>query len=156
MSADVSVVLDGHVPGQGRAVAEDGAVSHLRVVRDVDVSHQQVVVADARYHAPAFGAAVDGDELADLVPLADPGLRRLTLVFQVLRRHAHRAVRIKDVVFTDPRGTFDIHASYQPRAGADLDLRADDRVRTDLGRFGDDCAGIDNGCRVDGHYSGLS
>src|SRR5207302_6001641 len=50
----------------------------------------------------------------------------------------------------------DVHIRHQPRAGGDLDLRADDAVGADLGCCGYGCAGIDKGCRVDGHYSGLS
>ena len=40
------------------------------------------------HQAAALGAAVDGDELADPVAVADAGLGALALVLQILRRHA--------------------------------------------------------------------
>ena len=63
-------------------------VADADVVGDVGVGHQQVVAADAGDQAAALGAAVDGDELADAVAVADAGLGALALVFQVLRGDA--------------------------------------------------------------------
>ena len=41
--------------------------------------------------AAALGAAMDGDEFADAVAVADAGFGALALVFQILRGHADGA-----------------------------------------------------------------
>jgi len=46
----------------------------------MDVSHQQVVIANLGYQAAAFGAPMNGDELADFVAAADARLGALPLV----------------------------------------------------------------------------
>ena len=47
------------------AVRQHRVIADLHIVRHVDVGHQQIVVADARDQAAAFGAAMDGDEFAN-------------------------------------------------------------------------------------------
>ena len=44
--ADIREVLDVHVPAERRHVAEDGVVADMAIVRDVDVRHEHVAVAD--------------------------------------------------------------------------------------------------------------
>ena len=64
----------------------------VAVVRHVRVGHQQIVGADARDQSSARRAAVDGDELADAVAVADARFGALALVFEILRGHADAAV----------------------------------------------------------------
>ena len=65
-------------------------VADLAVVRDVHVGQQPVVVADAGDAAAVAGAAVDGDEFADQVAVADDQLGALAGELLVLRRAAER------------------------------------------------------------------
>jgi hypothetical protein len=123
----------------------------LRIVCHVDVCHQQVVVADARDHPPAFRSAVNGDKLPDAVAAAEARLAALALIFQILRRHAYRGVRIKNVRFADPRGPVHVHVRHQARARADFHFCADDTVGPDHGRFGDARLGIDDRGGMNGH-----
>ena len=67
----VGVVLDDDVTAERRRVAEDGVVADVAIVRDVRVRHEHVVIADLRDPAAARGAAVNGDELAEHVAVAD-------------------------------------------------------------------------------------
>ena len=60
------------------------------VVRDVHVGQHPVVVADAGDAAAVAGAAVDGDELADRVAVADHQFGALAGVLLVLRIAADR------------------------------------------------------------------
>src|SRR6204780_2606269 len=60
-------------------MAEDRAIAHLRVMRDVHVGHQQIVVADAGQHAASLGAAMDGDEFPELVAPSDSGFGSLAV-----------------------------------------------------------------------------
>jgi len=63
----------------------------MAVVRDVRVRHDPVVVADAR-GAAAFGrAAIDGDEFADGVAVADEEFAAFAAEFFVLRLGTDRS-----------------------------------------------------------------
>src|SRR5690348_13975472 len=90
VSADVRAVFDNDVPRERRGVGHDDAVADETVVRDVRLGHDQAVVADAREHAAAGGAAMNGDKLANLVAGADARFGWLTFVLEILRREADR------------------------------------------------------------------
>ncbi len=151
VGADVHPIVDGHVAGERHAVAQNDVIADAAIVRHVGVGHQQVVAADAGDQAAARGAAVDGDELADAVAVADARLGALAFIFQILRGHADGAVREEDVVFADPGGAFQVDVGHQAGAGADLHFRADDAVGSDLGAFGDARLRVHDGGRMDGH-----
>src|ERR1019366_6951941 len=135
--AYVGPIADGDVTGERDAVGHDHVVADAYVVGDVGVSHQQVVAADRGDQSPALGAAMNGDEFADAVAMADAGLGALALVFEVLRGHAGRAVREEEVILADPGGAFEIVICHQAGARADVYFRSNDAVGADLG------AGID-------------
>src|SRR5258708_34575422 len=59
-------------------------------MRNVGLGHDQTIIADLSQHAAARGAAMDGHELTNLVPFANPRLGRFSLVLQVLRRESDR------------------------------------------------------------------
>ena len=125
------------------------SVADVAVVRDVRVGHEEVVRADRRDAAAADRAAVDGDELAEDVVVADAQLGPLALELQVLRLGADRRLSEEAIALADGRGAFDAHVRADDRAGADGDVRADDRVRpdADVGRergiAADDCGFCD-------------
>ncbi len=91
----VGPVADGHVSGERDRVTEHAAAADGHIVRDVRIGHQQVVVADLCQQAAALGAAMNRDELADRVPVADPREGALAFVFLVLRGDADRGIREK-------------------------------------------------------------
>src|SRR5690242_1821140 len=137
-------IADFHVPGQCRIVGEHHAVADLAVVRDVHVGQQPVVVTDAGDTATLAGAAVDRDELADQVAIADHQFGALAGKLLVLRGTTDRGELADPVVAADPGGTLDYHVRADHGALADLhvrtdhavgangDVRADDRARIDL------------------------
>ncbi len=61
----------------------------------------------------------------------------LAFVFEVLRCHADGRVWKQHVVFADYGGAFQVHVRHEPGSRADLDIRADDAVGTDLGAVRD-------------------
>ena len=75
---------------QRGAVRQHDIAAHQAVVGDVPVGHQVVAIADARDMAPGDRAAMDGDELAEHVLVADHEPRGFALVLQVLRCEAVR------------------------------------------------------------------
>ena len=114
--ADVGPIADGDVAGEGDAVGQDDVIADADVVGDVGVGHEQVVAADGGEQAAALGAAMDGDEFADAVAVADAGLGALAFVLEVLRGHADGAVRKEDIVLADRGGAFQVVIGHQARA----------------------------------------
>src|SRR5579859_1628770 len=86
--ADDRPIANCDMAADGRGVSQDGVTPDMRIVREVDVSHQQVVVADGGEHSAALRAAMDGDKFANLIAIADACLRRLAVILQNLRGNA--------------------------------------------------------------------
>src|ERR1035437_7094878 len=152
--ADVGPIADGDVAGEGDAVGHDDAIADARVVGDVDVGHEQVVAANGGDQSPALGSAMDGDEFADAVAVADAGLGALALVLEVLRGHAGGAVREEEVILADPGGAFEVVIGHQACARADLHFGSDDAIGADIGAGVDFRRGIDDGGGMNRHRSG--
>ena len=93
--------------------------------------HQQILIADPRDAAAAGCASMNGDELADMIPLADLDRRRLAAVLQVLRGEADRNERIDSCVFTDRCLAIDDDVRIEPHAVGNGNVVAD-RSKTDL------------------------
>lgn len=74
---------------------------------DVRVGLDQVVRPDDRDETAAFGAAMDGDKLPDLVSIADFKPRALTLVFEVLCGDSNGRKRMEHIVSADRGGALD-------------------------------------------------
>src|SRR6185369_17994660 len=82
--ADVRAILDDYMTRERGRISHDDAVANYAVVRDVGLGHDQAIVADLREHAAAGSAAMNRDELADVVALADDCFRRFAFVLQIL------------------------------------------------------------------------
>src|SRR5690606_6582829 len=130
-AADDHPVAHGDVAGQGGVVGEHAVVADDAVVGDVAVGQQPVVVADAGDAAAAAGAAVDGDELAEHVAVADHQLGALAGELLVLRFAADRAMADEAVLAADPGGPGEAAVRADLAAVADFDLRADHGVGAD-------------------------
>ena len=64
-------VVDEDVSAERGVVAENRVVANVAVVRDVRVRHEHVAIADRRLPSASTRAAMDRDELAEDVVLAD-------------------------------------------------------------------------------------
>ena len=84
-AAHDDVVFDVDVPGEDDVVGEGGVVADDAVVRKVDVGHDPVAVAEDSFADVLHGAAVEGDEFADGVVVADFEGGVFAAVFFVLR-----------------------------------------------------------------------
>ena len=96
-------IFHDYVPCERHGISELRVIANPHIVRHVCIRHQQIVVADLRDQTAAFGAAVDADKFADLIPAPDARLRALSFVFQILRRHSDGGIGIENVVFADVR-----------------------------------------------------
>ena len=101
------------------------------VVGDVGVGQHPVVVADAGDAAAAAGAAVDGDELAEQVVLADFQLGAFAGVLLVLRVAADGGVADEAVALADAGRSGDGSMRADVATIADAHDRADQGERAD-------------------------
>ncbi len=147
--ADVREVLHGHVAAERRVRPEDGVVADAAIVRDVNVGHEHVAVADHRDAAAAARAAVDGDELAEDVPRPDHEPGGLALVLEILRREADRRERIDLGPIADLGPPVDHRRCADLAIRADAHVRPDARVRTDDGPLANRRARMHDGARID-------
>src|SRR6185312_6661462 len=152
-------VADLHVPGQGRIVGEHHVAADLAVMRDVHVGQHPVVVAQAGDAAAAARTAVDGDEFADQVAVADDELGALAGEFLVLWITTERGELGDAVVAAYARRALDHDVGANDRALADFHFGAKDAVGTntdvlaDHGRRVDLCAGVDHWAFLAAHIN---
>ena len=83
-TAHYRIVANFDMAGQRSIVGKDDFVSNPAIVSNVAVSEKISAAADLRFSF-SRGAAVDRDEFAERVFVADFQISRLALVFQVLR-----------------------------------------------------------------------
>jgi len=137
-------ILDDAVACYLRAIAEDAAIAHLRVVRDVGTLHQHVVVAENGL-TTSVRSAVDDDVLADDVTITDNALRLLATELKVLRQgsddtalmHLILRAHARTIHNTD-EGEDDAAVAYfdvvlDINEGEYLTIVADFRLRADFG-----------------------
>src|SRR5262245_49534396 len=106
--------------GDPHVVREDDVVADLAVVGDMRGRHQEAIVADARLHAAALGAWIDGHVLADDATLADDQAAGLAMILEVLRLVPDRSEGI------DPRGLADLGAAGDRHVRDKLDAFMED------------------------------
>jgi len=117
-------------------------VSDKAIVRDVGVGHDQRVAAHAGEPAAFDRAAINCDELANLIVIADFETGGLARVGQVLRRHPDRTEWEETIVRADPAWAFDGHVRNQAAVFAQFHFRADHAIRADL------AGGMNLGARI--------
>ena len=101
---------------------------------NVHVSHDEAMAADARDSAAAGRAAMQRDEFANGVVVADLQPGGLAFVFEILWRQADRGKRKNAIVRAQPRGALQLHVRDKLALFAHLHVGADHAVRADLAR----------------------
>src|SRR5690606_37836494 len=141
-----------HMAGEGGIVDQDAVIAHHAIVTDVDVGHQQVVIADGGLAPILHGAAVDGDPLADDVVVADHQPRGFALVLEVRGVLPHGGKLVDAVMGADHGGALDDHVGADLGIVADGDVRADDGPGTHLDVGADAGGRVDNGARINQNH----
>jgi hypothetical protein len=103
-------------------------------MRDVRVSHDQVVVADPRAPATFDRSAIDGDELTNFVVVTDLQPRRLARISNVLRREANRTERGEAIVRANLRSAIDDNMRRETTVRAQFDTGPNDTIGPNLAR----------------------
>jgi hypothetical protein len=153
-SPDHGPVADDDVSAESGSIGKNAMAADGGVMRDVDVGHKQVVVMDGGLETAGVGAAVNGDELTNLVAMTDVGFGALALVFEILSGDTDGGVGVEEVIFANPGGSFAEDVGHEASAGAYVNFGPDDAVGADL-RVGMYAGrGIDDGGGVNGHLDG--
>ena len=126
-------------------VREDDPRAYVTIVRDVRARHEEVVRPDRRHASSPRSAAVDRDELAERIVVADPQLGSLLVKFEVLRLGADRALSEESVVRSNHGRTFNSRVRPDLRSRSDCHFRADDAVCAHLDILSENCGRIDDG-----------
>jgi hypothetical protein len=145
-------ILDDDVAAQGRGVGHDYVVADRAVVSDMGVSHDEVVAADASEASALDGTAIDGDELANDVVVANFEPRGLAVVADILRSKADGGKRKEVIMSSDFRGTIDGDVGDQFAGFAEFHVCADGAVRADFAGWMNFCGGIENGRGMGVHW----
>src|SRR5215472_15824984 len=93
----------------GSRVRQHRAVADMKVMRDMHVRHEEVVVSDRRLHTSALCAAVDRHKFPDSVSVPNDCRGALPLVFQFLWRDTDCGIGIKNIIPADSEGTLHEH-----------------------------------------------
>jgi len=139
------------VPGHAHGVGHGDVVADGAVVRDVRVGHEQAVGADGGHLVALAGAPVNGDELAEVVGLADANPGLLALEAKMLGLVAHAGVGVDVVARAHGGVVLDLREGVKNGAVADFDDLFDDAVRPDRDVFAElgarmhDSGGMDGG-----------
>ena len=149
--ADGGVVFDDDVARQGGPVAQDGIVAYQAIVGNVHVGHDQVEAAQPGQRAPTLGAAMDADELADAVVVANDDFAALAAELQVLGNKPDGAEGEDAVALPDAGRPLDDYVGADVGFLADFNLRPDGGVgaHTDRGRQAR--PGVDHGGGMNAH-----
>src|SRR5581483_6477309 len=106
--------------------------------------------------APAFNrAAIDGDELANDVVIADFEARGFAAVADILRREADGRKRKEAIILADCCWAIDGYVRDQFAGFAEFDVCTYCAIRTDSARWMDFRGGIEDGNGMDTHWCGL-
>src|SRR5215813_2055243 len=97
------MVFDGNMPAQRHQVRKHCMAANLAIVREMDVGHGPVVVANARDAHVLRRSRVEGAELPDGVVIADLQAGWLAAVLLVLRAFTERH-ELEDTVASPDAG----------------------------------------------------
>ncbi len=142
--ADRRVILDLDVAGQGGGVGEDRLRTHMTVVSDVDIGHEQTVVADRGQTTAPRGSSMDRHELAKGVAVADLEVGLLARILEILWWRADGTMALEAVARSDGRPAGDPAVGADAAVFADGDMSIDDRIWLDHDAVGEFGLGVDD------------
>ncbi len=152
--ADCRPIFHGYVAAQRGRIRHDDVVADLAVMRDVGVSHDEVVIAESGATTPFRCSPIDGNELSNLVVIADFKASGFTRVANILRSQTDRSELVEAVVRADFGFAFDHHVRDQMAACAKFYIGSDDAIGADFARGMDpatwigDCRGMEGHCDI--------
>lgn len=131
-SAEYGVVFHRHVSGQRCAIGKNIVRTDYAIVRNVRLSHKQIVIADRSDESASSRAAIHRHTFADDVAFADDQFCIFALKLQVLRRLTKRGEREDLIAFANLAGAGDDYVAMNFDIVMNCDVITYDGVRADL------------------------
>src|SRR4029077_456664 len=154
--SDGGEVFHDHVPGQGRTVHKQIAVSYMTVVAHMRRRQKQVAIANAGLPATFCRAAADRHVLSKRISIAHDKLHVFATKTEILRITANRTERVKHIVAPHLRRSLHHSMRVQNAAVSQLHGVANHGVWTDLHTRAKFRGRRDRGLQVDvGHTHAL-
>ncbi len=138
------VIANLDVPRESSVVGENNRITYHAIVTDVAVGEIIPFTADARF-SRAGGAAIDGDEFAKTIFIANFEISWFALIFQILRLLTYRTVRVKLVPSACRRRPANGDMMLQPTLWAEEDPRLHNAIRADYRPVAYFCFWINDG-----------
>ena len=148
------VVFNDHVAGKRSSIREDYVTADSTVVGDVRLSHYEVVIAEFRDIAAAFGSPLKRREFSKRVSLSRAQHAPLSTILQILRRLSGRNKRIENRPASELGGTLDYTMTAYSNVVVQDHIIADYRVWADNYILSEFCLWAYDCCRVKGHFRG--
>lgn len=149
--ADNGVILDDNMTAEGRGVCHDYIIPDLAIMRDVGISHDQVMAANTSYAAAFYRSAVDGDKFANGVVISDLETCGFAGVSYVLWRETDRTKWKKAVIGTNFARPLEGDMRLKMAPFAEFDVRPDYAIGTNFAGGSNPGSRIDNRSRVSFH-----
>src|SRR5262249_10465472 len=143
IGTDVRAIRKLDMARESCSVRHNHTVTQEAIMSYVGLRHNQTIIPDAGEHPTAFGPAMNGDELANPIPLATLCPGGLAFVFQILRSEANRDEREYVCSFADISVAIDHAVGFESYSRRQLNMLADDAVRPDVAVAADLCAFTD-------------
>jgi hypothetical protein len=127
-------------------------VTDLAVMTDVYVSHQEVMIPNARTTATAFGPTMNVYVLSKNVVISNYEKRLFAFEFQILRRQSDGSKGVELIVVADRGGTLNHHMGFEAASVSDLHTTANTAIRpnahvgTQFSFRADNCRRMNHGC----------
>src|SRR5208283_4237863 len=106
---DRSPVSHRDVPAERSRVRHNNVASNLAIMRNMRISHDQVMRADPRASSALHRAPVDSDELANHIMIANLQPRSLARISNILRSKSNGSKRREPIVGANSRWPVDRH-----------------------------------------------
>src|SRR5450830_107728 len=122
------------VPCQGGIVGQDNIVTELAIMGDMYISHDPVIIANARNVGVLGSAQIKGDKFANSIAIADFQPGWFAGIFFVLRGSTQRA-ELENLVVPPYRGMpLDNDMWTDLGTGGDTYMRTNHRISANLDR----------------------
>ena len=84
------MVAKGNVSGQRRSIGHDHVITHMTIMRHMDISHQKIMMSKRGHTTPECCPSVDGDIFTQDIVIPDNNTRRFIPILEVLWRGTDR------------------------------------------------------------------
>ena len=147
------MISDRHMARERRRIGQNNVIAEQAVMTDMNICHQEIVIADPRLPAASFSASMNIHVFAEYVVVSDSQKRIFTLEFQVLWLKADSSKRIELIVIADRCWSLNHDVRFEAAAvsdfysGTNSAKRPNDDVLTNFRLWTHYGSRMNHGCR---------